>query len=82
MALPIRLEKQDETSARCVYRFGAPEAPMGQVVLHKESGDIEIADPPSLDAGPNERHYLAQVVPRLRSYHERGQYPERDEWEA
>lgn len=82
MALSICLEKQDETSTRCVYQFGEPEAPMGQVVLHKDSGDIEIADPPSLDAGPNERHYLALVVPRLRSYHEQGQYPEYDDWEA
>lgn len=82
MSLTVSLTKRDEDANRCIYRFGTPEQPMGQVVLHKESGDIDLVDPPTKGEGPNERYVLAHVVPRLQTYHDRSQYPDSDRWEV
>lgn len=79
MSVPIVLRKEKETDRHCTYSFGAWDTEMGRVTLDKTSGDIEIARlEPTADA-PNERYCLAQVVPRLQSYHHRQAYPASDE---
>lgn len=82
MGVPIAIEKVDDTSAHCVYAFGAPDATVGRVRLHKAGGDVELLELAETDDGPSEQFYLAHLVPRLHDYHDQGAYPSIDRWEA
>jgi hypothetical protein len=81
MGLPIVVTKVEEARAYVLYAFGPPDAPVGRVRLYPDSGDIELASLSETKDGPDERYYLAQVVPRLQSYHDRATYPNTDRWE-
>lgn len=80
MSIPVSVQKEDETDDRCTYVFSGPDDPMGRLVVDKDTGHIEVDSLADSDASPNERHYLAHVVPRLQTYHEQGTYPDADEW--
>ena len=82
MGLPIILEKVEETRDCVLYAFGSADTTVGRVRLYKSTGDIELASLSETTERPDERYYLAQVVPRLQSYHDRGAYPDSDQWEA
>jgi hypothetical protein len=82
MGLPISVEKIEETHDYLLYASGGPNTSVGCVRLYKSSGDIELATFSETDEGPDRRYYLAHVVPRLRSYHDRGAYPDTDQWTA
>ena len=82
MGLPIILEKVEETRDCVLYAFGSADTTVGRVHLCKSTGDIELASFSETTERPDERYYLAQVVPRLQSYHDRGAYPDSDQWEA
>ncbi|PSQ91252.1 MAG: hypothetical protein BRD43_00225 [Bacteroidetes bacterium QS_4_64_154] len=82
MGLPIILEKVEETRDCVLYAFGPADTTVGRVRLYKSTGDIELASFSETTERPDERYYLAQVVPRLQSYHDRGAYPDSDQWEA
>ena len=82
MGLPIILEKVKETRDCVLYAFGSADTTVGRVRLYKSTGDIELASFSETTERPDERYYLAQVVPRLQSYHDRGAYPDSDQWEA
>ena len=82
MGLPIILEKVEETRDCVLYAFGSADTTVGRVRLYKSTGDIELAPFSETTERPDERYYLAQVVPRLQSYHDRGAYPDSDQWEA
>ena len=82
MGLPIILEKVKETRDCILYAFGSADTTVGRVRLYKSTGDIELASFSETTERPDERYYLAQVVPRLQSYHDRGVYPDSDQWEA
>jgi len=82
MGLPIAVEKVEEARDYLLYTFGPPDEPVGRVRLYKSSGDIELAAFSGTGEGPDERYYLAHVVPRLQSFHDRGAYPESEKWEA
>lgn len=79
MSVPIVLRKEKETDRHCTYSFGASGADVGRVTIDKNSGDIEIERLEGPGDAPNERYCLAQVVPRLQSYHDRQAYPVSDE---
>ena len=78
----MSVEKVEETHDYLLYTFGPPGAPVGRVRLYPNSGDIELATLSETEDGPDERYYLAQVVPRLQSYYDRGAYPDSDQWKA
>ena len=82
MGLPIFIEKVEETRKYLLYAFGPPDEAAGRVRLYTSSGDIELVSLSNLSDGPDTRYYLAQVVPRLQSYHDRAAYPDTDAWEA
>ncbi|MFB6279322.1 MAG: hypothetical protein ABEK75_07435 [Salinibacter sp.] len=82
MGLPMSVEKVEEAHDYLLYAFGPPGAPVGRVRLYPDSGDIALAALSETPDGPDERYYLAQVVPRLQSYHDRGTYPDTDRWEV
>ena len=82
MGLPIILEKVEEARDYVLYAFGSADTTVGRVRLYKSTGDIELASFPETTERPGERYYLAQAVPRLRSYQERDTYPDLDRWEA
>ena len=82
MGLPIILEKVEETRDCVLYAFGSADTTVGRVRLYKSTGDIELASFSETTERPDERYYLAQVVPRLQSYHDRVAYPDSDQWEA
>jgi len=82
MGLPIILEKVEETRDCVLYAFGSADTTVGRVRLYKSTGDIELASFSETTERPDERYYLAQVVPRLQSYHDRGAYPDSDQWKA
>ena len=82
MGLPIILEKVEETRDCVLYAFGSADTTVGRVRLYKSTGNIELASFSETTERPDERYYLAQVVPRLQSYHDRGAYPDSDQWEA
>ncbi len=82
MGLPIAVEKVEEAQRYVLYTFGAPGAPVGRVRLRKIDGDIELVSFSASHDGPDRRYYLAQVVPRLQSYHDRSSYPDVDQWDA
>lgn len=82
MGLELSVEKKKETAAYCVYAFGAPTEPGGRVRVDKASGDIELLTVPDSDEAPNEKYFLARLVPRLHTYHDRDVYPDRDHWEV
>ena len=82
MGLSISLEKVEEARDYLLYAFGPPSEPVGRVRLYKSSGDIELASFSETADGPDERYYLAHVVPRLQTYHDHGAYPESERWEA
>ena len=82
MGLPIFVDKVEEARDYFLYAFGPPGDPVGRVRLYKSSGDIELASFSGPTDGPGRRYYLAHVVPRLQSYHDRGTYPESERWEA
>ena len=82
MGLPIILEKVEEARDYVLYAFGSADTTVGRVRLYKSTGDIELASFSETTERPDERYYLAQVVPRLQSYHDRGAYPDSDQWEA
>lgn len=81
MALSIHLKKVTEEENRCVYAFGEADTSVGRVALNKASGDIEVLDL-SGTGSPDERFYLAQVVPRLQTYHDHEHYPSHDCWDV
>lgn len=82
MALSVSLQKVDETPRYCLYDLGTEAATAARVKLHKDSGDVEVVDlsEASLPARPS--FYLAQGLPRLRSYHEQERYPDAETWVA
>lgn len=82
MGLPMSVEKVEKAREYLLYAFGPPDASVGRVRLYKSSGDIELVSFSETDAGPDERYYLAHAVSRLQSYHDRGTYPDSDQWEA
>jgi len=82
MGLPMSIEKVEETDDHCVYTFGAPDASVGRVRLHKSSGDVELIELAEQDNAPGEQYYLAHLIPRLHDYHDRSTYPTRDRWDA
>jgi hypothetical protein len=82
MGLTISLEKVETAGDYLLYTFGPPDKTVGRVRLHPSSGDIELASLSETADGPDERYYLAHVVPRLQSYHDRDIYPEAEQWEA
>jgi hypothetical protein len=82
MGLTISLEKVEAAGEYLLYAFGPPDETVGRVRLYPSSGDIELASLSETGDGPDERYYLAHVVPRLQSYHERDIYPETEQWEA
>lgn len=82
MAVPMSVAKIEDTSAHCVYAFGAPDAPVGRARLHKATGDVELIELTETGDGPSEQFYLAHLVPRLQDYHDRDNYPASDRWEA
>jgi hypothetical protein len=82
MGLPISVEKVEEAQDYLLYAFGPPNEAVGRVRLYKSSGDIELTSFSGTGDGPDERYYLAHVVPRLQSYHDRDTYPESEQWET
>ena len=82
MGLTLSLEKVETAGDYLLYAFGPPDKTVGRVRLYPSSGDIELASLSETADGPDERYYLAHVVPRLQSYHDRGTYPEAEQWEA
>ncbi len=82
MGLPISVEKVEEARDYLLYAFGPPDEAVGRVRVYTLSGDIELASLSETADGPDERYYLAHVVPRLQSYHDRGTYPDTDQWMA
>lgn len=82
MGLSICVEKVEETHDYLLYAFGESDASVGRMRLYKSSGDIELASLSETADGPDARYYLSHVVPRLQSYHDRGTYPESEQWEA
>ncbi len=82
MSVPLFIEKKEETPSQCVYTFGAPDAPVGRVRLHKTNGDVELLELAETSDGPSEQFYLAHLVPRLHDYHDRDTYPASDRWTA
>ena len=81
MGLPIAVEKIEDAHHYVLYAFGPPQAPVGRVRLYPDSGDIELARLSETESEPDARYYLAQVVPRLQSYHDRDTYPDSDQWD-
>ncbi|MFB6097670.1 MAG: hypothetical protein ABEK84_00855, partial [Salinibacter sp.] len=81
MGLAIVVEKIEEARDYHLYAFGSPDATIGRARLYTSSGNIELVGLSETEDGPDERYYLAQVVPRLHSYHERASYPDTDQWE-
>ena len=82
MGLPISVEKVEEAREYLLYAFGPPDASVGRMRLYKSSGDVELVSFSETGDDPDERYYLAHVVPRLQSYHDRGAYPDSDQWET
>lgn len=82
MSLDLALEKEEDTPDWCIYTFGGPSASVGRVRLHKDSGDVEILDLDASAQGPSQHFYLAHLVPRLHTYHDRSTYPDQDRWTA
>jgi hypothetical protein len=82
MGLSISLEKVEEARDYLLYAFGPPNEPVGRVRLYKSSGDIELATFSETADGPDERYYLAHVVPRLQTYQDDGDYPDSERWEV
>ena len=80
MSLSLVVEKDEDTDDACVYVFGAPEETAGRVRLQKSSGDVEVLTLSDSMTGANPRFLLAHLVPRLHDYHDRGTYPDRDQW--
>lgn len=82
MALSVALRKVDETPRYCLYDLGAEDAVAGRVKLYKTSGDVEVVHLSDEGVPARPPFYLAQGVPRLRTYCERGRYPDEDTWTA
>jgi hypothetical protein len=82
MALSVALRKVDETPGYCLYDLGTGNAVAGRVKLYKASGDVEVVRLSDEDLPARPPFYLAQGVPRLRSYQERDDYPDADAWTA
>lgn len=80
MGLLLVVEKEEETPDHCVYAFGPSETTVGRVQIHKSSGDLELITLSETDELPDERFYLANLVPRLQEYHAQDSYPDRDQW--
>jgi hypothetical protein len=80
MGLPLVVEKEEDTATHCVYAFGSPTDTIGRVRLLKGSGDVEVLDELEETDGPSAQFYLAHLVPRLHTYHDRDSYPAQDEW--
>ncbi len=80
VGLELSVRKTEETPAYCVYAFGSPDETAGRVRLHKASGDVDLLTLADTADGPDERFYLAHLVPHLQAYHDAGTYPERDRW--
>ena len=81
MGLRILVKKIEEAQAYVLYAFGPPESSVGRVRLYKSSGNIELASFSETDSGPDQRYYLAHVVPRLQAYHDESSFPDADRWE-
>ncbi len=82
MALLVTLRKVDETPRYCLYDLGAEDTVAGRVKLYKASGDVEVVRLSGEGVPAGLPFYLAQGVPRLRTYCERDQYPDEDTWTA
>jgi hypothetical protein len=82
MALSVTLRKVDETPRYCLYDLGSEDAVAGRVKLYKASGDVEVVRLSGADVPARPPFYLAQGVPRLRTYCGRDQYPDEDTWTA
>ncbi|MEF8815773.1 MAG: hypothetical protein V5A20_02940 [Salinibacter sp.] len=82
MALTVVLQKVDATPRYCLYDLGAADTRVGRLKLYKASGDVEVVRLSAKDLPARPPFYLAQGVPRLHSYHDRDQYPDRDAWTA
>lgn len=82
MALAVTLQKVEETPRYCLYDLGTRDAVAGRVKLYKSSGDVEVLHLSDDDVPARPPFYLAQAVPRLRTYCERDQYPDEDAWTA
>ena len=82
MGLPICIEKVDAAQERLLYAFGSPEDVVGYVRLNTETGDIELVSLSEPADGPDQRYYLAQVVPRLQAFHDETRYPDTAQWTA
>jgi hypothetical protein len=82
MALTVVLRKVDETHGYCLYDLGTGGAVAGRVKLYKASGDVEVVRLSDDELPARPPFYLAQGVPRLRSYQERDRYPDEDTWTA
>ena len=82
MALSVTLRKVDETPRYCLYDLGGEDAVAGRVKLYKASGDVEVVRLSGADVPARPPFYLAQGVPRLRTYCGRDQYPDEDTWTA
>lgn len=82
MALPITLQKVDETPRYCLYDLGSGDAAAGRVKLYKSTGDVEVVHLSGENVPIRPHFYLAQAVPRLHTYYEHDQYPDEDAWRA
>jgi hypothetical protein len=82
MALSVTLRKVDETPRYCLYDLGSEDAVASRVKLYKASGDVEVVRLSGADVPAGPPFYLAQGVPRLRTYCGRDQYPDEDTWTA
>ena len=82
MGLQISIEKVEDAHNYVLYAFGPPGSPVARVRLYKSSADIELASLSKTSDDADPRYYLAQAVPRLRSYQERDLYPDADRWEV
>lgn len=80
MGLSLVVEKNAETDDACVYAFGLPAETAGRVRLQKTSGDVEVLSLSDTTTGANPHFLLAHLVPHLHDYHDRGTYPDRDQW--
>ena len=82
MALSLTLRKVDETPRYCLYDLGTGNAGVGRVKLYKDSGDVEVVRLSGEGLPARPPFYLAQGVFRLRTYRDRGRYPDQDAWTA
>jgi hypothetical protein len=82
MGLPMRVNKVDAAQEHLLYAFGSPEDIVGRVRLNTATGDIEVVSLSAPAEGPDQRYYLAQVVPRLQAFHDEARYPDTEQWTA